>query len=314
MWFERVYAWMSFLERNFLYPIVVFNCLTINASQLTDRLGVYPAAALLTVAGMKLLRSAYCNVCELYVPLAGAMLLFLFDFSRYTQTLLVDFYLLAVLYPKAKELMLKYQFIFTYVAPWQISWGSAFHAFAQPCAVPHSALTLAVGVLSSLISAPLNPFLGKIRNHMSSARFYLQKFCIFSDAGSAVFLMSYVRPVKFWEKDYNTKRVDHSNTRLAAQLDRAPTTDDSNLNAIFYEHLTRSLQISLAGDLLLGRWANSVCVGDCFVLASFYLNCLVHVIEIGNGFVTFQLRGLEFRGTYCQQRVRRPLEIFSTVV
>jgi hypothetical protein len=42
--------------------------------------------------------------------------------------------------------------------------------------------------------------------------------------------------------------------------------------------------------------------GDCFVLASDYLNCLVHVIEIGNGLVTFQMRGLEFRGTYCQQR------------
>lgn len=42
--------------------------------------------------------------------------------------------------------------------------------------------------------------------------------------------------------------------------------------------------------------------GDCFVLASDYLNCLVHVIELGNGLVTFQVRGLEFRGTYCQQR------------
>lgn len=42
--------------------------------------------------------------------------------------------------------------------------------------------------------------------------------------------------------------------------------------------------------------------GDCFVLASDYLNCLVHIIEMGNGLVTFQMRGLEFRGTYCQQR------------
>uniref|UniRef100_A0A915L172 Pecanex-like protein n=1 Tax=Romanomermis culicivorax TaxID=13658 RepID=A0A915L172_ROMCU len=122
-------------------------------------------------------------------------------------------------------------------------------------------------------------------------------------SGSAVFLMSYVRPVKFWEKDYNTKRLDHSNTRLASQIDRAPAAaDDNNLNAIFYEHLTRSLQTSLAGDLILGRLASSVSAGDCFVMASFYLNCLVHIIEVGNGFVTFQLRGLELRGTYCQQR------------
>lgn len=38
------------------------------------------------------------------------------------------------------------------------------------------------------------------------------------------------------------------------------------------------------------------------MLASDYLNCLVHIIELGNGLCTFQIRGLEFRGTYCQQR------------
>ena len=133
--------------------------------------------------------------------------------------------------------------------------------------------------LSSLLSSPLQPVLG-----------------------SAIFLTSYVRPIKFWERDYNTKRVDHSNTRLAAQLDRSQLgTDDNNLNSIFYEHLTRSLQTSLYGDLALGRWGQ-VSQGDCYVLASDNLNCLVHIIELGNGLVTFQLRGLEFRGTYCQQR------------
>ena len=71
--------------------------------------------------------------------------------------------------------------------------------------------------------------------------------------------------------------------------------DDNNLNSIFYEHLTRSLQQSLCGDLLLGRWGN-FSSGDCFIMASDYLNALVHIIEVGNGFVTFQLRGLEFRG------------------
>ena len=119
--------------------------------------------------------------------------------------------------------------------------------------------------------------------------------------GSAIFITSYVRPVKFWERDYNTKRVDHSNTRLATHLERNPGADDNNLNSIFYEHLTRSLQTSLAGDIMLGRWG-VVSQGDCFVLASDYLNCLVHVIEFANGLVTFQVRGLEFRGTYCQQR------------
>uniref|UniRef100_A0A8C9J0K7 Pecanex-like protein n=1 Tax=Panthera tigris altaica TaxID=74533 RepID=A0A8C9J0K7_PANTA len=99
----------------------------------------------------------------------------------------------------------------------------------------------------------------------------------------------------------STRRVDNSNTRLVVQIEKDPGNDDNNLNSIFYEHLTRALQESLCGDLALGRWGN-YSSGDCFILASDYLNAFVHLIEIGNGLVTFQLRGLEFRGTYCQQR------------
>ena len=94
---------------------------------------------------------------------------------------------------------------------------------------------------------------------------------------------------------FSTKRVDHTNTRLQSQLEKNPGADDNNLNSIFYEHLTRSLQQSLCGDLSIGRWGN-VSQGDCFIMASDYLNALVHIVEMGNGLVTFQLRGLEFRG------------------
>lgn len=34
-----------------------------------------------------------------------------------------------------QEWLLKLHFVFTYIAPWQITWGSAFHAFAQPLSV-----------------------------------------------------------------------------------------------------------------------------------------------------------------------------------
>ena len=68
------------------------------------------------------------------------------------------------------------------------------------------------------------------------------------------------------------------------------------LDSLFYEQLTWSLQRDLCGDITLGRWGR-VSSGDIFILTNDQLNALVHIIEIGNGFVTFQLRGLEFRGT-----------------
>ncbi|XP_043237692.1 pecanex-like protein 1 isoform X2 [Amphibalanus amphitrite] len=277
-WFERLYVWLCSLERNVLYPLVVLSALTVESPRLVDKFGLEWATLLVVVCGLKCLRAAYTDTSYTYLVLVFTLLLFRMDWAAASETMLVDLFVMFIAFDKVRDFLLKIQFVTTYIAPWQITWGSAFHAFAQPFSVPHSAMLFAQAAVSAALSGPLSPFLG-----------------------SAVFISSYVRPVKFWERDYNTKRVDHSNTRLALHLDRSPGANDNNLNSIFYEHLTRSLQHSLYGDIMLGRWG-VVSQGDCFVLASDYLNCLVHIIELGNGLVTFQVRGLEFRGTYCQQR------------
>uniref|UniRef100_A0A8B9G7E8 Pecanex-like protein n=1 Tax=Amazona collaria TaxID=241587 RepID=A0A8B9G7E8_9PSIT len=280
MWFEKLHIWLLFIEKNIIYPLIVLNELSSSAKNIASpkKLDTELGALMITIAGLKLLRSSFSSPTCQYVTVIFTVLFFTFDYKSFTETMLLDLFFMSILFSKLWELFYKLRFVYTYIAPWQITWGSAFHAFAQPFAVPHSAMLFVQAAVSAFFSTPLNPFLG-----------------------SAIFITSYARPVKFWERDYNTKRVDHSNTRLASQLDRNPGSDDNNLNSIFYEHLTRSLQHSLCGDLLLGRWGN-YSTGDCFILASDYLNALVHLIEIGNGLVTFQLRGLEFRGTYCQQR------------
>ncbi|KIH61297.1 pecanex protein, partial [Ancylostoma duodenale] len=248
--FEIIHVWMLALEKNLLYPLVAMAVLTECGWYLPWARVVAPLIIL------RFLRGGFSHPQLIYVPLALAFTVTRFDWKTGLPFGLSDevspttvfplvLYILIVFYPKWLELYLKMSFVMAYVAPWQISWGSAFHAFAQPFSIPHSALIWTQTVVSSLISAPLNPFLG-----------------------SSFFTTSYVRPVKFWERDYNTKRSDASNTTLASQIDRGPMLDDSNLNAVFYEHLTRSLQKSLAGDLLMGRWATSVQPGDCFILAS----------------------------------------------
>ncbi|XP_066152937.1 pecanex-like protein 1 isoform X2 [Euwallacea fornicatus] len=278
MWFEKIYVFLCFFERNILYPLVAVAVLTADSPQVVVKYGTFLGSFIAVLCGLKFLRNSYTNQNCQYLLVAFTALAAKYDFSYMNETFLVMYFVVSITYHKVYEFLLKIQFVITYIAPWQITWGSAFHAFAQPFSVPHSIMLFTQAALSALLSSPLNPFLG-----------------------SAIFFTSYVRPVKFWERDYNTRRVDHSNTPLSSHLDRNLGADDNNLNSIFYEHLTRSLQHSLCGDLLMGRWG-TVNQGDVFVMASDYLNCLVHIIEIGNGLVTFQMRGLEFRGTYCQQR------------
>ncbi|CAL8298952.1 unnamed protein product [Merluccius merluccius] len=280
MWFERLYVGLLCFEKYVVYPAIVLSALTNDGFSLSHRkkLGIHGDVLLTTVAGLKLLRSSFCDPSFQFLTLLFTLIFFHFDCPRASESFLLDFFLMSIVFHKMRELLLKLHFILVYIAPWQIAWGSAFHAFAQPFAVPHSAMLLLQTLLTTVFYTPLAPFLG-----------------------SAIFISSYPRPVKFWERNYNTKRIDNSNSRLVSQVDKETGCDDNNLNSIFYEYLTRSLQHSLCGDLLLGRWGNCS-AGDCFILASDYLNALVHLIEVGNGLVTFQLRGLEFRGTYCQQR------------
>ncbi|PNJ27960.1 PCNX1 isoform 3, partial [Pongo abelii] len=203
MWFEKLHVWLLFVEKNIIYPLIVLNELSSSAETIASpkKLDTELGALMITIAGLKLLRSSFSSPTYQYVTVIFTVLFFKFDYEAFSETMLLDLFFMSILFNKLWELLYKLQFVYTYIAPWQITWGSAFHAFAQPFAVPHSAMLFIQAAVSAFFSTPLNPFLG-----------------------SAIFITSYVRPVKFWERDYNTKRVDHSNTRLASQLDRNPGT------------------------------------------------------------------------------------------
>lgn len=278
MWFEKIYCCALSIERNIIYPIFWINLITHDYNATRDLFGQHMGPLITVIVGFKLIRASYNDASPNYITIIFAYLFFSYDVAhRHYQLSSINFFVFSILHLKIHELLLKLQFIYIYIAPWQVPWGSAFHAVAQPFSVPHSALLFFQAILSSILSAPLQPILG-----------------------SAIFMMSYVRPTKFWERDYNTNVIDINSTRLVTQLERN-RIDSNRLDGIFYEHLTKCLQRKLCRDLSLGRWG-PVSQGDCFIMASDNLNCLVHIIELGNGVCTFQLRGLEFRGTYCQQQ------------
>jgi hypothetical protein len=68
---------------------------------------------------------------------------------------------------------MKVNFILVYVAPWNLSWGSAVHAILQPLGVPRihcyvyilfisdTSLAILQVLWSSFIAAPLYPFIGR---------------------------------------------------------------------------------------------------------------------------------------------------------
>ncbi|MGH0151046.1 UNVERIFIED_CONTAM: hypothetical protein FKN15_053419 [Acipenser sinensis] len=107
MWYEKGYAWLQCLEKYLIYPAVILNSLTTEA------------------------RAQYVTLCF-------TVLFFRCDYQRFSETFLLDYYFMSILFSKLWDLLYKLRFVLTYIAPWQITWGSAFHAFAQPFAVPRT--------------------------------------------------------------------------------------------------------------------------------------------------------------------------------
>ncbi|KAL7889166.1 hypothetical protein AOLI_G00014240 [Acnodon oligacanthus] len=155
MWFERLHVWLLFVEKNVLYPLVVLNELSGSAQELASpkKLNTEVGALVITVAGLKLLRSSFSSPTYQYVTVLFTVLFFTFDCRQLSETLLLDLFVMSIVFSKLWELLYKLRFVYTYIAPWQITWGSAFHAFAQPFAVPRILLRS----LSPLLMSTMTP-------------------------------------------------------------------------------------------------------------------------------------------------------------
>ena len=155
-WFERLYVWGKMAEKNVVYPMVFLSALTMDVEYFRSGEGPHPlwGALLLCMSGLKCLRAAYSDCSKQYMVLLTTVLLFQFDPSTgnirgdgrvkpdgsFHAPFILNYFLVSMIFQKAYEFYLKVQFVVTYIAPWQITWGSAFHAFAQPFSVPHSAM------------------------------------------------------------------------------------------------------------------------------------------------------------------------------
>lgn len=148
MWFERIYVWVKLLEMNVIYPMIFLSALSMDIDTFKS-MPTFWGAVILAVTGLKCLRSSFSDCSKQYFILLLTVLLFQFDpetckivgaASGRGDPFIIHYFILSIVFHKLYEFYLKVQFVITYIAPWQITWGSAFHAFAQPFSVPHSAM------------------------------------------------------------------------------------------------------------------------------------------------------------------------------
>ena len=276
VWFENLLVWFRFVETAVLYPTIFVGSMDNTIGTAVDAQNPLPGAVLLSVCMLRALRTTFTDISRNHVFLLFTVFFFSFDGRRYAEYFLLDYFLGSLVMLKLDEMEQKLNFATAYVNPRTLSWSSTFHALAAPLALPHIGFFLLQAAASSVLSIPMYPVLG-----------------------SVIFLISYARPVKFWHTLKKTSWNDIASTPLQTTLD--VTTVPANPDAIFYYHLFTVVQRTLNRDREAGR-LGTVHTGDIFLLSNDTLTALLHIIAVGNGFTSFQLRGLELQGTLCQEQ------------
>lgn len=106
-WFESMYVYLCFLERNFLYPVLFMSALTGDSPKIVEKFGPILGSAVIVVCGLKGLRNAYSDTASQYMIVIFTVLFFQVDSKTASETFLVDYFLVSILYRKISEFLLK---------------------------------------------------------------------------------------------------------------------------------------------------------------------------------------------------------------
>lgn len=106
-WFESMYVYLCFLERNCLYPVLFMSALTGDSGKIVEKFGPLLGTAIIVVCGLKGLRNAYSDTASQYIIVIFSVLFFRMDSQTASETFLVDYFLVSILYRKISEFLLK---------------------------------------------------------------------------------------------------------------------------------------------------------------------------------------------------------------
>lgn len=81
--------------------------MTQDAFVINTKFGPYGAALILCICSLKVVRGSYSDCSYQYLILSFTILFFRFDFAATSETFLVDYFIVSILFSKFYELLLK---------------------------------------------------------------------------------------------------------------------------------------------------------------------------------------------------------------
>jgi hypothetical protein len=102
-----MYVYLCFLERNILYPVLFLGALTSDSPKVIQKLGPLGGSLVVVVCGLKCLRGSFSDASTQYLVLVFAVLFFQMDYSSASETFLIDYFFMGIVFSKTYEFLLK---------------------------------------------------------------------------------------------------------------------------------------------------------------------------------------------------------------
>ena len=114
MWFEKIVIVFGFVERNILYPVFLATIISTDAPLLVEKYNLVFGVFLVVICAQKLVRSCYARPQNQFLILIFTVLFSMYDF-QISETMLLDYFVMAIVFDKVCELMLKVCFFNLYL-------------------------------------------------------------------------------------------------------------------------------------------------------------------------------------------------------
>lgn len=107
MWFEKMFILLTFFERNILLPLVFISALTADSMVIAQKFGIALGSVFVVLCGLKSIRSSYSDPASQYVIILFTTLFFKKDYQMASETFLIDYFVVSIVFKKTCEFLLK---------------------------------------------------------------------------------------------------------------------------------------------------------------------------------------------------------------
>jgi hypothetical protein len=232
-------------------------------------------------------------------------LLSIFDWRAWTVTPLLDLWLVHLCVALVEGCLEKLRFIFIYTSPF--SGETLFLPVLLLISVGNIAFVGASLLYSVIVAAPLYPMVGWplfFMSHPRTTSFYETRLRSSqqSRSGSEISASASASASASLSLQEDAETLEQAANRSYLHRVTSTAYSSNSLNAVFYEHIAHSLVKDLHGAVMQGHFGASPMAGDYFLLMEDDMTMILLLTQVTPTACSFQLRGLEFMGTYCQAR------------